>query len=209
MFNFYKDNMRLVHKFLLNQFAFSLFGFMVIITVSSFDAEGSNMMELIATAVAALLFLGLLYDNAWDAGAHDKNKITNGRMEFKPFYGTLVALVSYIPTAVFALLGLITGILNLFDVHVFDSVGFVCNTIAMFVGHGMYLGYSGLFADAAVNSPYYSLFHAMFLFVLMIPAIVAYALGYYLGAKDKQIKTLFGAAPTNDAPRKKDSTKNK
>lgn len=205
MYKFYLNNMRLVHKFLLNQFAISLFGFMVIITMSSFDTEGSNKVELIATIIAAAFFLYLIFDNAWDAGAHDRNKITNGRMIFQPFYGAKVALTAYIPTFVFTALGLIAGILNAFGVKFLDSVGFVCNTIAMFVGHGMYLGFSGLFADAFRETAYYSLMHPLFLIALSIPGIVIYFLGYYLGAKDFQIKTIFGAKPTNDAPKMKNN----
>ncbi len=203
MFKFYKDNMRLVHKFWLNQFAMSLFGFMVIITMSSFDAENSNMFELMATVVAALFFVSLLYDNAWDAGARDRNKITNGRMAFQPLYGVKVALVSYFPTAAFLLFGLLTGVLKLFDISFLDSVGYVCNTIVMFIAHGMFLGFSGLFADAFVNTSIYPFVHPLFLFALMLPAVTAYGMGYYLGAKDLQIKTVFGAAPSNDAPKKK------
>ncbi len=198
MLNFYKNNMRLIHKFVLNQIAMSLFGFMVIIAMSAFDTDGSHIFELIATAFAAAFFLSLTYDNAWDAGAHDRNKITNNRMLFKPLFGTKIAAFAYLPTALFVLIGLLVSLFSAFGVSFLNGVGFACNTVAAFVCHGMYLGVTALIAKTSL--------YALCLAALMLPAIAVYTLGYYLGAKDKQIKTIFfGAAPSTDyiPPKKK------
>ena len=198
MLQFYKDNMKLVHKFVLNQVAIGLFGFMVVFVMSSFGFAA----EMAATVFSTLFFLSLLYDNAWDEGARDKNRISNGRMEFKPFLGAKIALMAYIPTFVLLFFSLVNGILELFGITFMNGVCLVTNAIVLFFSHGMYLGFSSWY-NTLLGTGYSSIFLTLFFFALMIPAIFAYTLGYYLGAKDLQIKMLFGAAPSNDAPKKK------
>ena len=192
MKKFYTENQKLIHKFLLNQLALSLFGFMTIIAMSSFG----NTAMLVTTVMAAAFFAALLYDNAWDIGARDRNKITNGRLKKRPLHGIKVALFAYIPTYVFLVPTVIFTILSLFNVTVLDGIAAVFRAFTIFLCNGMYLGFTYVLPDAFPTA--YPLFFVLYL----LPALLAYGLGYYLGTEDIQIKTIFGMAPTTDQPKK-------
>ena len=193
MKTFYSNNMKLIHKFLLNQFALSLFGFMTIMAMSSFG----TMAMYVTTVLAALFFASLLYDNAWDEGARDRNKIFNGRLTARPFHGVKVALFSYIPTLVFLIPLLVITIVSLAGVNALDSLMSVLKAIVIFIFNGMYLGFSYGLPDIFPET------QCLFYILYLLPALIAYGLGYYLGTEDKQIKTFFGLAPTTDEPKKK------
>lgn len=193
MKKFYTDNMKLIHKFLLNQLAMTLFGFMTIIAMSSFG----EIAMYITTFLAAFFFLSLLYDNAWDEGARDRNKITNGRLSPRPMHGVKVALFSYIPTYLFLIPFVVLTFISLMGVTSVDAVAAVFKAFVIFLCNGMYLGFSYGLPDLFPQT------YGFFFILYLIPAIVAYGLGYYLGTEDVQIKTKFGMAPTTDEPKKK------
>lgn len=190
--NFYLNNMKLIHKFLINQIAISIFGFTVIIAASLINTTAMT----IATACAGLFFCALLYDSAWEVGAKDRNKVINGRLEERPAHGAFVALFSYIPTLVFVVPTAIFCLLSLCGVHFFDAVLAVFTPISIFLCNGMYLGFSWLLAGAFPNA------YQLFFVIYLIPAVFSYWLGYMLGLKDKQIKTLLGMKPSTGAPSK-------
>lgn len=193
MKSFYLNNMKLIHKFLLNQFAISLFGFMVIIALSAM----SESAMIIATVCSALFFAVLLYDSAWDEGIHDRSKITNGRLEERPFHGASVALFSYIPTMIFVLPTVVLTLFSAFGINVVDSALTVLSTVSLFLCNGMYLGFSYILAEIFPNM------YQLFFLAYLLPGIFAYGLGYYLGIKDVQIKTMFGMKPTTNASKKR------
>lgn len=193
MKNFYTKNMKLIHKFLLNQIALSLFGFMTIMSMSSF---GRTAMY-VTTVFAVLFFAALLYDNAWDEGARDRNKISNGRLNPRPFHGVKLALFSYIPTLLFLIPLLILSFISILGVNGLDTVISIFKAIVIFIPNGMYLGFSYGLPDIFPET------QCFFYVLYLIPAVVAYGLGYYLGTEDKQIKCFFGMAPTTDEPKKK------
>lgn len=193
MKKFYTDNMKLIHKFLLNQLAISLFGFMVIISMSSFG----DIAMYVATAMAALFFCTLLYDNAWDEGARDRNKITNQRLQKRPLHGVKVALFSYIPTLVFVVPTLVFTALAVADIVALEGVAVVFRALSLFLCNGMYLGFTYGLAELFPDT------YTFFLVLYLLPALISYGLGYYLGTEDKQIKTVLGMAPTTNEPIKK------
>lgn len=184
--NFYIENMKLVNKFILNQIALSIFGFMVCIAISSFgEWEG-----IITSVFASLFFCALLYDAAWDEGARDRNRVSNGRLPFRPFHGAKVALFAYIPSLIFILPGVVSTILRLNGVHFLETVEVICKAITMVLGFGTYLGIAYAFTSADLEI-------SMLIFAAcIIPAVVAYYLGYRLGLADKQLKTLVGMKPS-------------
>lgn len=187
--SFYFDNMKLIHKFLLNQFALSIFGMMVCVSISAF----SDTAMFVASVLASLFFVSLLYDSAWDEGARDRNRVTNGRLPLRPLHGAKVALFAYIPTLVFLIPSLISSFLRLADIHFLDPIEWVGKWIVLFFCNGTYLGIAFVANEIPMNNGYDV---SMFISVLfLLPAIAAYALGYRLGLADKQIKTLFGMAP--------------
>lgn len=193
MKSFYLNNMKLIHKFLLNQFAISLFGFMVIIALSAM----SESAMIIATVCSALFFAVLLYDSAWDEGIHDRSKITNGRLENRPFHGAAVALFAYIPTMIFVCPTVILSVLSALGINAVDGALTVLSAISLFLCNGMYLGFSYILAEIFPNM------YQLFFLAYLLPAIFAYGLGYYLGIHDVQIKTVFGMKPTTNASKKR------
>lgn len=190
--NFYLSNMKLIHKFLINQIAISLFGLTVILATSAF----SKMAMVIATICAAVFFNFLLYDSAWDEGAKDRNKVINGRLKERPAHGALVALFANIPTLIFVVPNALLCILALFGLHTFDAVRVVLSILSVFVCNGMYLGFSDLLTDVFPNT------YQLFLLFYVVPSVFSYWLGYLLGLKDKQIKTLFGMKPSTGEVKK-------
>lgn len=189
---FYVDNMKLVNGFVLNQLALSVFGFMVCIAMS----EISETVSIITSILASLFFCSLLYDSAWTEGDRDRNRVSNGRLPLRPLHGAKVALFAYIPTFIFLIPGLITNILNIFGITVFDTLNLICKAILMIFGFGTYLGitYSAI---AVFITPGEFDYVSMFVFAACtIPAIVSYALGYRLGLADIQLKTLIGMKPS-------------
>ncbi len=193
MKNFYLGNMKLIHKFLLNQLAMSLFGFMTIIAMSAFG----DIAMYVTTVIAACFFVSLLYDNAWDEGARDRNKITNNRLSPRPFHGVKVALFAYIPTYLFLVPFVVLTAISLMGYTAVDSVAAVFKAFTIFLCNGMYLGISYGLPDIFPQT------YGFFFVLYLIPAILGYGLGYYLGTKDIQLKTYFGMAPTTDQPIKK------
>ena len=190
--NFYLSNMKLIHKFLINQVAISVFSFAVIFAASGISKTAMT----IATVCAALFFCVLLYDSAWDVGAQDRNKVINGRLKERPWHGAIVALVAYTPSLIFVLPTVVLCLISLCGVKILDPVLAVFTWISVFVCNGMYLGFSYLLVDALPGA------YQLFLLAYLIPAIFAYWLGYFLGLKDKQIKTLFGMKPSTGATAK-------
>lgn len=191
--NFYLDNMKLIHKFLLFQLAMALFGFTVILSSSAFG----NTAAVIATVAATLFFTALLYDAAWEEGERDRNRILNGRLKKRPLHGAKVALFSYIPTMFFVAIDAVLTVVMLCGASLpkfFELVLTVSNAILLFLAFGMYLGFSYVLADFVPRA--YTLFFVLY----AIPAVLAYGLGYYLGTQDKQIKTLFGMKPSLGKP---------
>lgn len=190
---FYVDNMKLIHKFLIFQVAMALFGFTVILSASAFGETAA----LAATTGASVFFLALLYDSAWEEGARDRNRIINGRLKKRPLHGAYVALFAYIPTYVFVLPCAVLTVLLLCGTSLpdfFGSVLTVCKSILIFFCHGMYLGFTSCFADLSPNG------FPLFFLLYPLPAMVAYGFGYFLGAEDKQIKTVFGMKPSTGGP---------
>ncbi len=187
---FYLDNMKLINKFLLNQIAISIMGMMVSIALSAINRAAM----LAGSLVTSLLFVSLLYDNAWDEGARDRNRVSNGRLKYRPFHGAKVALFAYIPTLIFIIPGVFNSTLRLFGIHLIDSVEAICKAVVLFFLNGSYLGFVYAANDTLINNGVdISLFVAL---ACLIPGIVAYLLGYLMGLKDKQIKEYLGMKPS-------------
>ncbi len=179
--------MKLINKFLLNQIAMAIFGVMVCLPMPMFG----KVALIIASLVAALFFVALLYDNAWDEGFRDSNRISNGRLNFRAFHGARVALFAYIPTILFWSIWAVSVVLNRLGVEFLNSVGAVCKAIVVFFCNATYLGIVYTFNNQ-VNEVALLLSEL----VCLLPAVIAYFLGYRLGIIDKQIKTVFGIKPT-------------
>ena len=98
--NFYIENMDLVNKFLLNQIVMSILGIMVCLPMAMFG----DAAMILASVFASVFFACLLYDNAWDKGFKDSNRVSNNRLKYRPFHGAKVALFAYAPSLLFLLL---------------------------------------------------------------------------------------------------------
>lgn len=202
--NFYFDNMKLVNKFWINQIAMSIFGIMVCGALSSFGTTWA----IVASALSSFFFAALLYDNAWDEGFRDRNRVTNGRLKFRPFHGAKIALFAYIPTLIFLIPAVISTIIRLCGKDIMSSVEAVCKAVILLTNgtyFGIFIGtspveYTQTNGVTQVTGDDISMLIAV---ACLIPAVFAYLLGYRLGLADKQIKTVFGAKPALSADTKK------
>lgn len=196
---FYFDNMNLINKFWLNQIALSILGIMVCLPMPSFGTAAL----IIASLFSAIFFISLLYDNAWDEGFKDSNRVSNGRLPLRPFHGAKIAVFAYAPSILFWVLWAVPTLLNCIGVETLNAFGVVGKTLVLFFCNGTYLGL--VYTTLNYIDEVYLLLIAL---VCFIPAIISYGLGYRLGLADKQIKTLFGFKPAlGDGAKKPEKSK--
>lgn len=137
-------------------------------------ATVNNTVLLIGSSIVAiLLYLFLLYVHTWALGASDKIKVDGGRMKYVPLKGLYLSLIANslnIVLAVFANIGywfLQPGQTGGWQANMYS----ISNMLAKFL-ESMYVGLLRVcFPD---NNP-------IWLFVIVIPALLISQLAYYKG----------------------------
>ncbi|OGO90643.1 MAG: hypothetical protein A2Y17_02830 [Clostridiales bacterium GWF2_38_85] len=182
---FIKENFRIIRKFWINQFTMSLFGLFLTIPMSVFAKKNSlgNTPVLIASIVAAFLFIFIMHDLFWQAGAKNaiKQKGKGSRIDRK--HGLKTALVAYSPTIIITLISVIMFLINVNSSSEWaGNVNSVLIFILNFIFSGMYFGIFNLYFS---NQPYYMLIFTAI--TIIIPAI-----SYYMGTKETKLHSLVG-----------------
>ncbi len=190
MLRFISENSGTVVKILIHQLGLTVFGFLLY----SASASADNSPVVLGLGVfSAVFYLVLLYVLSWDNGASDKIKIDGGRMKSDAFKGAKTALVANFPNLLLAILSLV-GYLFI-DKTALDATGSYISPkwainlhgIAQIIGVFLNSMYTGI-ADVTgiISKPYY-------LFIVCVPSVLACALGYFFGTKEKL--GIFTSAP--------------
>lgn len=172
MKDFLEEHSYSVVKMFLNQFAISIFG----TTLAFATAKAENDTLLIISSVFSILFyMFLLYTMTWELGAKEKIRVEAGRGNANPLVGLYISITANIPNIILAILvtiGYIFGHEN--GAFAFEWAGGmygICRAIAMFL-QGMYVG---VLKNTGGNP--------IWLFVIVLPAMITSGLSYYLSFK--------------------------
>ena len=207
-----------VRKLYLNQVVMSVFGIIVISSASMF-AKGNTFMVL-ASLLSVGLYLFIIYDAMWNAGAKDaavrlRAEDANLDKIKTPFYTVLFASLFNIAGAVvYALLWLIIYVRDLTEgaiVLTGDAVHLIIN-----FANGMYQGFAAMLFPhpheilgltneqiteyvAIHGAPTIIEFTSpFFYFLIPVPLFVTGILAYYIGASETKLIKILGFKSENN-----------
>ena len=165
---------------MINQVGMTMMGLML-----SFATYNNNLLTLISSLFSIGFYLYLLYTMCWDIGAKDKIRVDSKRMAPMKLKGLWMSLIANIPNLILAVC-VIIGRLSISDaVTNSGNFWFVTKMIATCI-QGMYAGLLELYA------PYNPIAYIL----IILPALAASELGYYLGYREHRI---FGFAAKKPA----------
>lgn len=157
---------------MLQQFGAAFFALAMILAASS---ANTGILELLASSVAIVLYLYLLYSIMWEKGGQDRIKIDGGRAPRVPLKGLYISLVANIPNIIIALLVLISYRFK--DTQMWAATMDTIGRAAGVLWEAMYDGFIMNFAP-----------HNPIAYVLMIlPALVVCEAGYLIGLSNKRL----------------------
>ena len=196
MKSFFKNHSYDIVTMLLHQLVISMFGFALVLAAMKID---NDILRNVTGVFSVLFYLVLLYMKAWDIGYKDKVAVEQGKKENKPLRGALISLCANSLNLLLAVFIMLRAFLP--EVSFFDSLGGICQAIAMFV-QGMY---AGLLVNSVGGAPLNSYWISYFL--ISLPAILVCGVAYYFGLHDTKHTALFrkNEYPESDRePKRKD-----
>lgn len=185
MIRFIKDNSYLIFKMMVNQLGMMMFG--MVLSMATYSDDRLH----IATSVFAVgFYMVLLYMMCWEYGQKERVKVDHGRLPYMPLKGLYMSLCANVVNILLAILTIvgfvfITDMANkqpLWAYRLYDSARFFALMIqAMFIG---LVNLHRSMNNGDINP---------LVFVLIIlPALSASTLGYFLGLKDVRLLGLLG-----------------
>ncbi len=168
MIKFFKENVSLIWKCVLNRIAMVVFALIVLLASSMIN----NVLFHVAGVLTILFYLFLIYSMMIEKGNEDKLKIDGGRMKRNDMYGLYVYLCAHALNILFCI---ITFVLYFFTN---DNVGSTINDIYGFfriVTHYINAVYLSV-TSIAPNFP------AIYLITVIPGALCAY-LSYFAGVR--------------------------
>ena len=138
---------------------------------------------LLASCIAAIFYLYLIYLELWEKGGQDRIKIDGGRAVRNSLTGLYIMIFANIPNFIFALLVLVSQPFR--HIEAFATINVVGRACCA-LWEGMYVGFVSYFSP---NNP---IIHLLYIF----PALFVGAGAYFLGLSNKR---LFGASTAKKA----------
>ncbi len=188
MFRFIKEHSYEIVKFFLTQIGIAVFGL-----VLSFATSSNKLVFLLTSIFAVVFYCCLLYSEAWEIGAKDRPRVTNGRMKYSPGRGFIYACFSNSLNFVFVvimLICLLVGAGNVFFGNIYAVLFYIQRTIsAMFMGINQFLAPATVINGREFIVPD-SIFQPLFYLLSTVPSIVSVGLGYFMGLNDKKLFTV-------------------
>lgn len=184
MIKFIKDNSYLIFKMMVNQLGMMMFGMVLAMATSNNDPL------LLATSIFSVLFyMTLLYMMCWEYGSKEKVRVDHGRLPLVPLKGFYMSLCANVVNMLLAVT-LFIGYFNVTDMGAFQpewafNLYMISRMFAMFI-QAMYMGLISLYSP---NNP-------IVFILILFPAFISSAAGYYLGVKDIRLLRLFGVKKT-------------
>lgn len=180
MFKFIKDNSYLIFKMMVNQLGMMMFGMVLAMATTN-----NGTMLLITSIFSVLFYMTLLYMMSWEYGSKERVRVDHGRLEYMPLKGLYMSLCANVINILLAI-ALFIGYFNVADMTAMQpewayNLYAVSKMFAMFI-QAMYMGMISLY------SPYNPVVFVLILF----PALLSSAAGYYLGVKSIRLLGLIG-----------------
>lgn len=175
MWNFIKQNSYLMFKMMVNQIGMTMFGLML-----SMATINNDILMLLTSILSIGMYLFLLYTMNWEYGAKDKIRVDSNREKDMPLKGLWMSLGANIINLLLGI-GVLIGGLNLTSIAACEpswayNIYYTCKLIGVFL-QGMYSGILSLYAP-------YNVFAYL---LIILPALAASTLGYYLGSRNIRI----------------------
>ena len=187
MFRFFKEHSYEIVKLFLTQIGIAVFGL-----VMAFATSSNKTLFLMSSIFAAFFYWCLLYSEAWELGAKDMPRVSNGRMKYSPFKGVIYAAfsnsVNYILVFIMFVSIFLGTTIELFG-NIYVIVFFIQRTIsAMFMGINQSISPVRVIegVEYLVND---SVFQPVFYLVSTLPSLLVVGLGYYMGLNDRKLFT--------------------
>lgn len=180
MKDFWSENSKIIGKLLLNQFGATFLGLMLWTSASAVRTY-KTWLTLIASCIAAIFYLYLIYLELWERGGQDRIKIDGGRAVRRPLTGLYVTLIANIPNFILAIIVLVSYPFKN-DIAWLGNLQVIGRALC-YLWEGMYLGIARYFFP---NNP---IIYLLYIF----PAIFVGAGAYLLGLSNKR---LLGTSPT-------------
>jgi len=168
MKDFWSENSKIIKKLLLNQFGATFFGIMLFMSSYAINTD-KPWPTLLASCLATVFYLYLIYLELWERGGQDRIKIDGGRAVRKPLTGLYVLLFANIPNFIIAILVLVSYPFKESVAAMGNMYGIGRALCALW--EGMYLGIVKYFSP---NNP---IIHLLYVFPAMIVGAGAYLLG--------------------------------
>ena len=196
---FFKDNSYDIVKLLVNQIGIAIFAMMLYVSVGFLkDAELKTTLNVVVSVFSMLFYYALIYTASWDIGAKDKVKIDSGRMSSSYIKGALISVFANLLNFLVVGIAVILKIVHISGGGEGFNLAFaILNTIFRF-GMSMYLGLINIFFVSVTDVDLSYLYQSIGYLVIPVIAIAVTQLGYYLGAKDIRILSLFGGNKKKD-----------
>jgi hypothetical protein len=180
MIKFIKDNSYLIFKMMVNQLGMMMFGMVLAMATTNNDT-----LLLFTSVFAVLFYMTLLYMMSWEYGSKEKVRVEHDRLEYMPLKGFYMSLCANIVNILLAIT-LFIGYFNVTSMTAMQpewafNLYMVSRMFAMFI-QAMYMGMISLYA------PY----NPIAFILILLPAFISSAAGYYLGVKDIKLLGLIG-----------------
>ena len=211
MKDFFDVNSRSIVNLYIDQIVMSVFGLMVVFAVAPKDINDSSILILLASIVAVVLYLVIIYSMMWGAGAKAASKTLRaedaGIHKIRtPFlivlFGSLFNILGY---ATYAILKLIYSFNSIPEGNVASFGNFVWHFMRMI--NGIYMGFETFFFPnpylgsaldiTAENTELIMHTPAYYYFLTLIPLLVIGIVAYYLGASEISILKKLGFKVNN------------
>lgn len=175
-------------KMFLNQFATAVFGFSLAVTAVSMK---SDLMLLLCSLGAVIFYVILIYGAAWKIGYADRSAVRNGDIGKSRWRGLFVSLMANSLNILLAV--------GIFIEWVIGKAG---ATVMRGAAILLQAAYQGLLAYIKIGGVVLNEYWWAY-FVIIIPALVASAIGYNAGYADFHITSVgIPDLPASDRPTK-------
>lgn len=185
MKQFFKDNLSLMVRMLVNQLAMTIFGF-----VLAMACVNSEPLLLLSSVLSIAFYLFLLYFMTYELGQKDGIRIHAGRLAYKPLRGVWVSLCANIPNLVLGILAII-GKLSIQGLGFFERFDALTEAEYAALSPTWAMNLYGACSSIAefIQCMYKGLCKVLFpgniltLLIIPLPAIVICGLAYPLGVR--------------------------
>ena len=192
-----KNNTNLIKKFIINLITMSFFGIFITVPVTVLvkKNEQSELLIALTSLFAFVLFLVIVHDAFWQIGAKNAIKQKPAQGFVDSFLGLKCVIAAYSPVILITLAIFILKIINQMTAN--EIIGAIYGYLVIglhFIFHGMYWGMFNVLFKQNVLS----------LILFLALTIIFPSISYYLGTKEKKLRSFIGLEHVDFGNNKKD-----